>query len=209
MGIYPMFCKKYANWGILYLYNELEAKEKQIFEAHFHKCSNCQEELKILQDSKEMYQLLPQEDISPVSLNEVLQIEPTRRFNIKHLLNRFTHFFQSITLPKKRLVLAPIGIILLIVLMFNLGKFFHTSNTLEFLGDEKYVLEWNSGLIDSLKIIDERLADFKIDAGLIQETIITDEETDESLWDNFVNNKLSQIDEEIQLLSNELGALNF
>jgi len=43
-----MFCEKYADWGILYLYDELEPDAKHALEAHLKTCQQCQVELALL-----------------------------------------------------------------------------------------------------------------------------------------------------------------
>jgi len=189
-----MFCEKYSDNGILYLYGELEQDEQLAFETHLEKCKSCQAELAVLAHSKKLSQLIPEEDIKPFSITEFNSQQDNGFVNILlTAINTVKLFIQT----KPRLVLASSFVITLGLIVVYIFRPTIPANP--------ELTKWNAGLEESLNKIDQRIAYLNseniFDTQSFSEVILPD--------DMFSVERLDQIEEDIRLISQELNSLEF
>jgi len=189
-----MYCEKYIDNGILYLYGELEKDEQLAFESHLKNCKSCQAELAVLEHSKKLSQLIPEEDIAPFSITEYNYQQDNWFMNkLFTAINTAKLFIQT----KPRLVLASSFVITLGLIIVYLLRPPIPAN-LE-------VTKWDAGLEESLNSIDQRIANFKsediFDTQGFSEVFVPD--------DMLSDERIDQIEEDIQLISQELNSLEF
>ncbi|MBN2090582.1 zf-HC2 domain-containing protein [candidate division KSB1 bacterium] len=196
-----MFCEKYADLGILYLYDELEDNEKQSFEKHLADCRHCQAELTHLQESKTLTELLPSDDIDPNFYRELVML-PESSYDLRAKYRQiFADFFESIFLTRRRFVFLPAVAILFCFMLVYLFKP-SASNQSEML------YAWDSGWEESFDRLEQKIARFKSDYSSTQ-TDFSGETSDYSADKVDSDNRLEQIEADIQSLSNELNHSNF
>ncbi len=203
-----MFCEKYAEWGILYLYDELEFDAKQAFEAHLNSCPQCQGVLALLKESKLFAQMLPLEEIAPISYEEIVpSLKPDHSFFEKYIqpyFNSICSLFQN----KRHLILIPVGVAFLFLIMiyvFNPGfKIFKSSVSLY----SETIFDWDIGLEESLNDLDQKITQLKSENRFMEKDSL-----DNSLFyssvDYFCVQHIDQIEADIQSLSSELTPFNF
>lgn len=199
-----MFCKKYTDWGILYLYDELEPDAKLVFEAHLKTCHQCQSEQALLKESKLFAQMLPLEEIAPISYEEIApSLKPDQGIFEKYI----QPFWTSIRLifgTNRRLVLVPVGVAFLFLMMFYL---FNPGFKLSVPPYSETVFDWDVGLEESLDKLDQKIAQLKSE-NLFMEKDSLDNSFYSSV-DYFSDQHLDQIEADIQTLTNELTHINF
>ena len=202
-----MFCEKYIDRGILYLYDELDPDEKQAFEAHLHTCHQCQAELALLKENKLFAMMLPIEEIEPISYEEISPVSKSDRIIFKNFVQPFLDSIRSIFQNKRRLALVPVGaafLILMIFYLFNPGfNIFRTSVS----PYSETVFDWDFGFEESLDSLDQKIVKLKSE-NLFMETDSLDN-TFYSHVANFSDQHIDQIAAEIQSLSSEMSHLNF
>lgn len=199
-----MFCELYADGGILYLYDELEPDERHEFEAHLKACQSCQVELALLKEGKQFAQMLPLEEIAPISYEKIVpSVKPAQSIFEKYIkpsLDSIRSFFQN----KRRLVLAPVAVAFLLLIMFYVfGPGFKPSVS----PYSETAFDWDVGLRESLDSLDQKIAQLKSE-NLVIKTASFDS-TFYSAVDNFSDQHLDQIAADIQSLSSELNQFNF
>ncbi len=199
-----MFCKKYAEWGILYIYDELEPEARHEFETHLKLCQQCQGELALLTEGKQFARMLPLEEIAPIFYEEVVpSVKPAQSIFEKYIQS----FFDSI-LPifqdKRRLMLVPVAVAFLLLMMVYL---FNPKFKPSVAPWGETAFDWDVGLAESLDSLDQKIVQFKSE-NLVQKKTSWDT-TFYSALDNFSDEHLDQIAAGIQSLSSELSQFNF
>ena len=198
-----MFCNNFKNMGILFLYNELNKAEKQLFQEHLTYCDNCRSELKVLKETVKIYQTLPDEEISPLILQDIkdsFKIRNKYPFSQKFrkLLQYLTPNFE----PRWRLSLVPAGIIILILALFMVENVnIHQHNQI----DQNLIMAWNTEIDDSLQVINEDVLSFQEQSqpsSIIEDQIL-------ALWVSSTDRKLSEIRKDIEYLSREINKSYF
>jgi hypothetical protein len=199
-----MFCEKYADWGILYLYDELEPDSRKDFEAHLNTCHRCQAELVLLKESKLFAQMLPLEEIAPISYEEIVpSVKPAQTIFEKYI-QPFWDSIRPIFPTKRSLVLVPVAAAFLLLMMFYVfGPGFKPSVS----PYGKTAFDWDVGLRESLDTLDQKIVQLKSET-LLAENTSTDS-TFYSAVDNFSDEHLDQIKADIHSLSSELTHFNF
>lgn len=199
-----MFCENYADWGILYLYDELELDARQEFEAHLKNCQGCQGELALLTESKQFAQMLPLEEIAPISFEEIVpSAKPAQRFFEKYIQPLWDSM-RPIFLAKPRLVLVPVASAFLLLLMFYL---FHPKFEPSVAPYGDMALDWEVGLRESLDTLDQKIRQLKSENLVMEAEPLA--QTGYSSGDHFSDQHFNQIAADIQSLSSELNHLNF
>ena len=199
-----MFCEKYAEWGILYLYDELESDAKLAFEAHLKTCHQCPGELALLKESKLFAQMLPLEEIAPISYEEIApSLRPDQGIFEKYIQPFWTSI-RSIFGTNRRLVLVPVGVAFLFLMMFYM--FNHGLKPLVSPYNET-VFDWDVGLEESLDDLDQKIVQLKSENLFMKKDSL--DNTFYSAVDNFSDQHLDQIEADIQSLSSELSQFNF
>lgn len=202
-----MSCEDYADQGILYLYDELEPAAKQIFEAHLKACPQCQSELALLKEGKLFAQMLPLEEIAPVSYGKVVSsLKPEQSFFEKYIQPAWTSI-RAILEVKRRLVLVPVGAALLLLLMFYLAipefKLSRSSEPRQ--SDTGFA--WEIGLGESLDELEHKIAQIR------SQDLFTEEAAADSAFytsaDYSTDQHIDRIEASIQSLSSELHQLSF
>ena len=197
-----MFCKKYADRGVLYLYNELETGAKHDFEAHLESCHKCQAELALLKESKMFTSMLLLEKISPVVLEETIPSYNTGRY--EKYVNLLKSLFRSIFPGGRRLVLVPAGALFLFILMFYLFNpefnIFRSSVS----HYDEYIFDWDVGLEESIADMDQRITQLKSE-NLFMELDSLNSDFSYASIDDYSD----QIEADVQSLSSELASFNF
>ncbi|MCU0644107.1 MAG: zf-HC2 domain-containing protein [bacterium] len=202
-----MFCEKFAEWGILYLYDELEPEARHEFETHLKLCQQCQGELALLKEGKLFARMLPLEEMAPISYEEIVpSLKPAQGIFEKYV-QPFGNSIRSIFQDKRRLVLVPVGVAFLLLMMFYLFnpqlKIFKSSDS----PYSETVLDWEVGLGESLDNLDQKIAQLKS-----ENLVVTKTSWDSTLYsevDYFSDQHINQIKADIQSLTNELSHLNF
>jgi len=202
-----MFCKKYADRGILYLYDELDPNEKQAFEAHLKICPMCQGELALLTEGKQFARMVPLEQIAPISYKEfVPSVKPVQNI-VEKYIQPFWETIRPILQYKRRLVLVPMGVAFLFVMMLYMldpqFKIFKSSLS----PYSETILDWDTGMRESLDSLDQKIALLRSEKPFIAKA-----STEHALYpaaDFFSDQHLDQIAADIQSLSNELNQFNF
>jgi len=189
-----MFCEKYKNIGILYLYDELNEKTASQFEAHMQSCLSCREELFILTSTVKLVHRLPVETVSHELLDKVLKESKQRHFN--PVSDIFSNLFNPLLWPRRRFVLTAFAVAMLIFLGLSILQ---RSNQDLLVSDEN-LLAWNYS-------IEEKLID--IEANLT--TLLTDDK-DEMMFKTEIDDSErdapeSSPDELLDYLEKELESL--
>ena len=189
-----MFCEKYKDIGILYLYDELSDTAASQFEAHMHSCSSCREELALLKSTAKLVHRLPVETVSQELLDKVLKESKQRHFN--PVSNIISNLFNPLLWPRRRFVLTAFATATLIFLGLSIVQ--RTNRDLP-VSDEN-LLAWNYS-------IEEKLID--IEANLT--TLLTDEK-DEMMFETEIDDSErdaleSSPDERLEYLEKELERL--
>lgn len=202
-----MFCEKNAGQGILYLYGELEPAAKQAFEAHLTACLQCQGELALLKESKLFAQMLPLEEIAPVSYEKVVSsLQPKQRLFEKYIQPAWTSI-RVILEVKRRLILVPVGAAFLFLLLFYSFnpefEFFKSSTSRE----SEAVFAWEIGVGESLDELEQKIAQIKAENLFMEKTVV--DTTFYTSVDYSTDQHIAQIEANIQSLSSELHHLNF
>ena len=204
-----MFCDKYSEWGILYLYNELEADEKKRFEAHLFKCEHCQTELAVLKETKELVHSLPQEELDPHACKKLFHIAKKQNKTVsvpwKHLLESLKILLQ----PKWRLAFVPVAILILTLGIIYIKNPSIVTQTPTLLTDQEFLLDWDSGLEESLDALETEINQFTFQSDISTELAVMDDEQVLISQESYSDEKLAQIEEDIRLLARELNSLNF
>jgi hypothetical protein len=149
-----MFCEKYADWGILYLYDELESDAKQAFEAHLNTCPPCQGELALLKESQLFTQMLPLEEIAPIFYAEIVPLSKPAHSVFEKYIQPFLDSIRSLFQNKRRLVLVPVGVAFLFLMMFYVFDPGFKSSVPPY---NETVFDWDVGLEASLEKLDQKL----------------------------------------------------
>ena len=181
-----MFCEKYVDRGILYLYDELEPNAKHDFEAHLKTCPQCQCELALLKESKLFAQVLPLEEIEPISYEEIVPLsKPVHSIHEKYI-QPFLDSIRSLFQNNRRLVLVPVGVAFLLLIMFYL---------------------FNPGFKSSVSPYSEKITKLKSEYLFMERDSL--DNTFYSSVEYFSDQHIDQIEADIQSLSSELNHFNF
>ncbi len=200
-----MFCEKYADWGILYLYDELEPEEREEFGTHLKTCQSCQGELTLLTEGKQFAQMLPLEEIAPISYEEIVpSVKPVQAIFEKYI-QPFGNPIRSIFQNKRRLMLVPVAVVFLLLMMFYLFNPGFKPSVAPY--GEDMAFDWDVGLRESLDNLDQKIAQLKSENLVVKKT--SGDSTLYSAGDNFPEEHLDQIAAGIQSLSSELSQFNF
>ena len=202
-----MFCEKNAGQGILYLYGELEPAAKQVFEAHLTACPQCQSEMALLKESKLFAQMLPLEEIAPVSYEKIVSsLKPEQSFFEKYIQPAWKPLRATLEV-KRRLVLVPVGAAFLFLLLFYLFnpefEFFKSSAS----RDSETVFAWEVGVGESLDELEQKIAQIKSENLFMEKAAV--DSTFYASVDYSTDQHIAQIEANIQSLSSELSHLNF
>lgn len=193
-----MFCEQFVNDGILYLYDELQQKEKQVFEKHAATCKACQAELEVLRNSRQLFKILPEEQIEPVSFAEILSSSGTgENLREKYILPVLNSVCSIIRVRPGLAFVPAVAIVMALLLIYILKTPIPI---------DPQITMWDSGLQDSLNIIDEKIEQFKT------ENVFTESDSLDiyySSTETFSDEKIQQIEADIELLSSELNSLTF
>lgn len=139
-----MSCEKYKNTIVLYLYGELEGKEKNSFEAHLRNCPQCRQELVELQNTAEMVDELPAEQVDRSIVEKVLQKSRKKLSWLNLALKKIQTSLNSSTDYRLPWALAAAAASVILVLSFWNPFTVHRS-------DETYdLIAWNSGIEQEL-----------------------------------------------------------
>ena len=170
-----MECNKFLEYGMLYLYDELDPLERSKFEAHLHKCKDCYTRLSEIKETIELYNSLPEEVLSPSVLTNILEQAQTKKSRVL-----MTKIFRNLPRP----ILAGIGVIVIFV---TIGYFAFQSQT--------YHLEWENNMDEELQTIGEKICS-------LQERIGTPEYVDTTM--SGTEDRIKKISEDIETLKKEL-----
>lgn len=202
-----MFCENYADWGILYLYDELAPDAKNAFKVHLSTCQKCQSELMRLKESKHLVQSLPLEEIAPISFKEIVPLAKPAPNIFEKYIQPFWNSIYSVFQYRRRWLLVPVAVSFLLLMMFYLFnpgfKIFQSSVS----PDTEMAFEWDVGLMESLDSLDQKITQLK------SENLVREAEplaqTGYFSGDHFSDQHFNQIAADIQSLSSELNHLNF
>ena len=200
-----MSCEKYSNWSVLYLYDELNAADREEFEAHRRICPQCQAEFAALQEAQTLVQHLSLEEIAPVAIEQLIPVKKPG------VLEQFLHpvwaklkwAFQS---PRRFVLVSAMVTILLLMLFYRFSPELNRLKIAQTMNQET-ALEWDAGLKDSLIQLDQKIAQVNPE-NLSFELDGLSETTDNDFTEN-TDTRLQQLETEIQSLSNELTQLTF
>jgi hypothetical protein len=196
-----MFCEQFADQGILFLYDELAPHDKQVFESHVKSCENCRAELALLQTSKMLFHSVPEEDIEPVTYQK-LNFRPS---NSKSL---YAKYIQSIldSLPSIQVVRPSYALSAAALIAFGIMLIFLLKPRT--LLNHETLFAWDAGWEESFDRLDQRMLKLKSETSS-GETDLSEGTSGYSSGNAGSNNKLAQIEAEIQSLNNELSSMDF
>lgn len=199
-----MFCEKYADQGILYLYDDLEPEARHEFELHLKICPQCQAALALLKEGKQLAQMVPLEEIAPISYEEIApSVKPAQNIFEKYI-QPYLDSIRSVFQNKRRLVLVPVAVAFLLLMMFYIfGPGFKPSIS----PYSETAFDWDVGLRESLDSLDQKIAQLKSENLVMKKT--SWDSTLYSAVDYFSDERLGQIATDIQSLSSELTHFNF
>jgi hypothetical protein len=196
-----MFCEKYADWGILYLYDELEAREKELFGKHLANCKHCQAELTLLQESKTLARALPADDIAPDFYPQLFWVSKSDDNFIAKYKWIISDFIESIFQTRPRLVFVPAVVILFCLILIYLSKPSVSS-------DPEMLFAWDTGWEESFDRLDQKIAQFKLDYSSTKADL-SGETSDYSAVKVNSDDRIDQLKADIESLTNELSHSNF
>jgi hypothetical protein len=195
-----MFCESVANQAILYLFDELDANERHVFEQHLAQCPACRAELAVLQSSQRLVRMAPEESIAPVRYTSLVSpLRPVR--------NRFIGFIQPLQDAirwlfdiRPRLVVIPAAAVIVALLVIYL---FHP-----FAAHQQKKMQWETNLDAMITSLEDRLTSFSAEAAY------DDSDLSNSDWEDISGtlspeSRMETIANNIQTLSNELTGLSF
>lgn len=141
---FNMSCNKFDQFGILFLYNELEEDEKIIFQNHLNECEECQDLISEFREIRTNYKTVP-------------EVEPSRKTILKiafhvrkqKIVDGFESFQKRLfSKPHLMPVSVSLAVAALIILFFIFP--FRSDQNINY----KNHLAWNNGVdteIDSIK----------------------------------------------------------
>ena len=194
-----MSCNKFDQYGILYLYDELNPDKLRFFREHLQSCEKCGKLIAELKSNKKLYSALP-EDSPPQKLLFRINLEAKKQT----YLNRIKAIAQNIQF-RQRLAPAFVAIVVLVLISIS---FFHQFETQPVRLDDKH-FAWSNGIdseIDSLNLeIDifyPKLLAFESDTLQLYPS--------DPLGDLFVKDlRMKKIEQDIDILSISYEQLNF
>lgn len=187
-----MPCKEYLKNGWLYIFNELEAREKKVFDRHLQGCPDCQKELSAMRQMLQIYESLPDEEPSPAILEKILKPARNRKTSIRPWYPSIWDMLHSHWRPA---VAGGLGILM----AFMLGYFIFVIEKDSL--PKTSIDSWDDGLESRLSVISERVDELKFE--------IHEGNPDRPLfpWLSTTDIKLRQVSEDMDVLSRELENL--
>ena len=145
-----MFCNRFEDKGILYLYNELDIDESQRFEAHIANCSKCQLALAQFSDTRDVYRKLEYE--APTIWTLFILKFKSRSINYSAA---FKKFISQLPESKKLWIPATVSTLALIFICLSLLGIFNKKQN--FVVNTEEVCEWTILNDDSISSLDQQI----------------------------------------------------
>jgi len=197
-----MFCDKFENQGILYLYNELEIDEREIFEAHLQKCAACRRALEQLAATKGGYSSLELESPSrrSVFLLKIRSRCVSYPGKIKYYVSAW------LRQPKFWIPVTVSSLAIIFLFLTQLG-IFNKKQTIPVMQEQD--LAWTVLSDDSIRSITQQ-----IDAIFVEKLVMNSQDsaaTGEETWGLNFNDDLglAKIQQDIILLSWDINQSYF
>jgi|GEM_PF-5358619 len=195
-----MFCEKYKNTALLYLYDELEQDVEKDFLKHLSTCEKCRQELASLKTTQEAVRSIPLDDVESSRIESILnkaQAGASASEKLKSLMN---HARQVIN-PMPRIAWIGTAALAVIFLLF----FWHISPfESEPTMNQKRLLQWDANLNETIDSLEDEMS-LLMDNGdaLVRETI------DKELFENKTEHRLDHVRDEILSLYKEINKNSF
>ena len=152
MEKFPMFCNRFEDKGILYLYNELDVDESQRFEAHIANCSKCQLALAQFGDARDVYRKLEYE--APTLWTLFILKFKSKSINYSAA---FKKFISQLHESKKIWIPATVSTLTLICICLSLLGIFNKKQNFNVKSEEVYV--WTILSDESISSLDQQIDD--------------------------------------------------
>lgn len=131
-----MFCKKYENNAVLYLYDELDPKAAKEFKAHVHHCPKCRRALNEMQHTVQLVSTLPKERADRSAIRHIMH-HVEKPFSITNKMAKWRTWFSGSRLPWALAAAAAS-----VILVLSLWNPFSVPDP-----NQAYdLLAWNSGI---------------------------------------------------------------
>jgi hypothetical protein len=130
-----MGCKEFDKFGILYLYNELNEKDRSMFQKHIKNCDSCKKNIKEMEKTLKLYEDIPDSYPSSAVVERIIVRVKKRR---------------SWKMALIRPILVGAGCILLVFIGSHL--FHHIPED---------IYAWQNGVEESLNSIDKEIYSLK------------------------------------------------
>ena len=193
-----MPCNKIEQFGILYLYNELEEDEKIIFQIHLNECVECQNQVSELSKIRTRYRTIPE---SNPSRKTILKIAWRVR---KQKLIDFWRGNPKGLFLKPRLLPVTVSLAVVILIVLFMTNPFSSNQNIYY----KNHLAWNNGVDSEIESIETDL-DYMIYrhfSFIKYDNLLESYSTDTLSLSDY---NLKKIDQDIDLLSWNFKQINF
>lgn len=187
-----MLCKKYENTVVLYIYDELDAKDRQEFEMHLQQCETCRAALQDMQQTANLMQELSKEETDQAIVRGIS--EQAKHASESDIIQTIRSKWQDLTIPFKWTwsVAAAAASILLLLSIWNP------------FADNGYDpalnnLAWNSGIDQRLDRIESRVLELYAEEG---DEIVPVSDTD-------IESRIDLIEDNVHSLSQDIQPMAF
>jgi len=197
-----MFCNKFENQGILYLYNEMGDEDKERFEAYLRECSKCRMALEQLGETTNFYRSI--EDATP-RFRIIFLLKLRSRLSIFSIVVK--NFIAELFSKKRYWIPASVSsLAVLLLFLFQIG-IFNGKQGISF--SEKQITAWTILSDDSLNSLKQQINNI-----FVEDFFVTEEDSSKNRIElsqiNFDNDLgLNEIETDIILLSWDINQSYF
>jgi len=193
-----MFCSKFENQGVLYLYNELDDEDKGRFETHLQECSKCRMALVQLGETTGIYRRVEDETLRFLI---IFLLKLRSRLSIFSIVMK--NFISELFSKKRYWIPATVSSIAVILLiLFQIGIF---NGKQELFISREQITEWTILSDDSLNSLEQQINN--IFADNFDDSLKKQFEFSEINFDNDLG--LNDIEADIILLSWDINQSYF